>query len=76
MSHKPNDITLGNNAMLGDNNAKLGDNAATPLLMTMAMMTTPTAVVAAAVAVARMTKTAAVTYRQQSTKRDEQSTIN
>ena len=60
--------------MLGDKDAKLGDDAATPLLTTMAM--TMAAAVAAVAAVARTTKTAAVTYRQQSTKRDRQLTIN
>jgi hypothetical protein len=77
-SREPYDLTLGNDATLGDNDAKLGNNAAMPmpLLTTMAMTTTTTAVVAAAVVVARMTKTAAVTYRQQSTKRDGKSTIN
>jgi hypothetical protein len=40
------------------------------------MTTTMAVVLAAAVAVARTTKTAAVTFRQQSTKRDGQSKIN
>ena len=64
-SREPYNVTLGDDAMLGDDNAKLGDNVATPLLTTAAMTTTMKATVAAAVAVARMTKTAAVTYRQQ-----------
>ncbi len=72
---KPYDVTLGDNATLGDGNAKLGNDAATPLLTTTAMMTSMTAAVAAAAAVARTMKTAAMTYRQQSTKRDGQSTI-
>jgi hypothetical protein len=77
LSRKPYNATLGNDATLGDNNAKLGDNAAMPLLTTMAMTMTMTATLSAvAAAVARTTKTAAVTYRQQSTKRDGQSTIN
>ena len=66
---------LGNNVTLGDDNAKLGGDAATPMLTTMVMTTTTAAALATAVAVARTTKTAAVTYRQQSTKRDGQSTI-
>ena len=68
---------LGNgaNTMLGDDNAKLSDNA-TPLLTTTAMTTTTSAAVAAAAAVVRMRKTAAVTYRQQSTIRYGQSTIH
>ena len=75
LSCKPYDATIGNNATLGDGNVKLGNNT-TPLL-TMTVMTTMTmAAVAVAAAVARTTKTAAVTYRQQSTKRDGQSTIN
>ena len=69
MSHKPYNATLGNDTTLGDNNAKLGDNA-TPLLTTTAMTSTTAAAAAAAAAVARTTKMAAVTYRQQSTKRD------
>ena len=54
MSHEPYDATLGNNATLGDDNAKLGADA-TPLLTMTA--TTKMAVVAAAAAVARRTKT-------------------
>ena len=67
---------LGGDATLGDNNAKLGNDATMLLLTTRAMTTLTTAVVAAVAAVARTTKTAAVIYRQQSTKRDGQSTIN
>jgi hypothetical protein len=67
----PLSATLGNDATLGDNNAKLG-NDAMPLLTTAVMMTTTTAAVAATAAVARTMKTVAVTYRQQSTKRDRQ----
>ena len=63
---EPYDATLGNDTTLGDNDAKLG-NDATPLLTTMAMTAMTTAAVAGAVAVARRTKTAAVTYRHQST---------
>jgi hypothetical protein len=44
--------------------------------MSMTTMTTTAVAAAAAVAVARTMKTAAVIYRQQSTKRDGQSTIN
>ena len=69
-------MTLGDDATLGVNDAKLGNDAATPLLTTTAMMTTTTAALAVAAAVARTAKTAAVTYRQQSTKRDGQSAIN
>ena len=67
---------LARDATLGDNNTKLGNNAATPQLTTTAIMTmTMAAAVAAAAAVARTMKTAAMTYRQQSTKRDGKSTI-
>ena len=59
-------VTQRYDATFDDNNAKLG-NAATPLLTMMAMRTMMTKVVAAVVAVARTTKTAVVTYRQQST---------
>jgi hypothetical protein len=73
---EPYDTTLGNDATLGNGNAKLGDDAATPLLTMTSTTTTTVAALAAAAAVARTTKTAAVTFRQQSTKRDGQSTIN
>ncbi len=66
---------LGDDATLGGDDTKLGINAK-PLLTTMALTSMMTVVVAAAAAVVRMTKTAAVTYRQQSTNRDRQSTIN
>ena len=75
LSRKPYNTTLGDNATLGNSDAKLGNNA-TPLLTTMVMTMTMTAAVAAASAVARRMQTTAVTYRQQSTKRDGQSTIN
>ncbi len=73
---EPYDAKLDDNATLGDDNAKLGNDAATLLLMTTAMTTTTAVALAAAAAVARTMKTAAVTFRQQSTKRDGQSTIN
>ena len=76
LSCKPYDVMLGDDAMLGDDNAKLGHDAARPLLTATAMTTTTAVVLAAAAAVARTTKTAALTFRQQSTKRDRQSTIN
>ncbi len=75
-SREPYDTTLGNNATLGNDDAKLGDDAATLLLTMTSMTTTTVAALAAVAAVARTTKTAAVTFRQQSTKRDGQSTIN
>jgi hypothetical protein len=75
-SREPYATTLGNNVTLGNDDAKLGNDAATPLLTMTAMTTTTVAALAAAAAVARTTKTAAVTFRQQSTKRVGQSTIN